>query len=211
MPEKLAELLGVTRQATSKSLNVMGIIQKLLQRQNWKGFLHRIVTGDEKWVHCDNPKTQKIMENAWTWLHVDGQIEYSRCQGYALHLVWPARCGVLWAVGTEWNHHRGSVSNAIDAFEPSIEGEMVTVPKETRQSYPPAWQCLATCRQTGQDILGNGEMGGFTPPAVRSRRCSFRLPFVSIVGILPGSSIFSLLWRSFSYENASIVWDCIRY
>ena len=26
---------------------------------------------------------------------------------------------------------KGSVSNAIDAFEPSIEGEMATVPKET--------------------------------------------------------------------------------
>ena len=24
-----------------------------------KGFLHRIVTGDEKWVHYDNPKRRK--------------------------------------------------------------------------------------------------------------------------------------------------------
>ena len=30
--------------------------EQLLQRQNRKGFLHRIVTGDEKWVHCDNSK-----------------------------------------------------------------------------------------------------------------------------------------------------------
>ncbi|KAG5326614.1 MOS1T transposase, partial [Pseudoatta argentina] len=28
----------------------------LLQRQKRKGFLHRIVTGDEKWIHYDNPK-----------------------------------------------------------------------------------------------------------------------------------------------------------
>ena len=28
-------------------------------------------------------------------LQVDGQTEYSRCQGYALHLAGPARCGVL--------------------------------------------------------------------------------------------------------------------
>ena len=34
--------------------------------------------------------------------------------------------------------HRGSVSNAIDAFEPSIEGETPTVLREIRQSYPPA-------------------------------------------------------------------------
>ena len=33
--------------------------EQLLQRQNRKGFLHRIVAGDEKWVHCDNPKRRK--------------------------------------------------------------------------------------------------------------------------------------------------------
>ncbi|KAG5321128.1 MOS1T transposase, partial [Pseudoatta argentina] len=31
----------------------------LLQRQKRKGFLHRIVTGDEKWIHYDNPKCRK--------------------------------------------------------------------------------------------------------------------------------------------------------
>ena len=115
------------------------------------------------------------MRNAWTWLHVNSQTKYSRCQGYVLHLVGPARFGVLWAVKTEWKHHWGSVSNAIDAFELSIKEEMVTVPRETRQSYPPTWQCSAMCRKSSQDILGNAEMGGLTPPAVLSRPCSFRL------------------------------------
>ncbi|KAG5315673.1 MOS1T transposase, partial [Pseudoatta argentina] len=31
----------------------------LLQRQKRKDFLHRIVTGDEKWIHYDNPKRRK--------------------------------------------------------------------------------------------------------------------------------------------------------
>ncbi|GBP80370.1 Mariner Mos1 transposase [Eumeta japonica] len=31
----------------------------LLQRQKKKGFLHRVVTGDEKWMHYDNPKHRK--------------------------------------------------------------------------------------------------------------------------------------------------------
>ena len=31
----------------------------LLQRQKMKGFLHRIVTGDEKWIHYDNRKRRK--------------------------------------------------------------------------------------------------------------------------------------------------------
>ncbi|GFW64083.1 mariner Mos1 transposase [Trichonephila clavipes] len=33
--------------------------EKLLARQRRKGFLHRIVTGDEKWVPYDNPKRRK--------------------------------------------------------------------------------------------------------------------------------------------------------
>ena len=33
--------------------------EQLLERQRRKRFLHRIVTGDEKWVHYDNPKRKK--------------------------------------------------------------------------------------------------------------------------------------------------------
>jgi len=33
--------------------------EQLLERQRRKGFLHRIVTEDEKWVHNDNPKRRK--------------------------------------------------------------------------------------------------------------------------------------------------------
>ncbi|UYV73775.1 hypothetical protein LAZ67_11000877 [Cordylochernes scorpioides] len=80
--EELAETLGVTQQAISNRLKVMGMVQKqgnwvpyelkpgnierrictcelLLKRQNRKGFLHRIVTGDEKWIHYDNLKRRK--------------------------------------------------------------------------------------------------------------------------------------------------------
>ena len=65
--------------------------EQLLQTQIRKAFLHRIMTGDKKWVHYDNPKRG----NSQTCLHVDGQIEYSRCQGYALQLVGLGRYGVL--------------------------------------------------------------------------------------------------------------------
>lgn len=77
--EELGKTLGVTQQAISHRLKAMGMIRKvgnwvpyelkprdverrfftceqLLQRQERKGFLHRIVTGDEKWIHYDNPK-----------------------------------------------------------------------------------------------------------------------------------------------------------
>ena len=80
--EELTRSLGVTQQAISKRLKAMGMIQKqgnwvpyelkprdverclfaceqLLERQRRKGFLHCIVSGDEKWVHYDNPKRRK--------------------------------------------------------------------------------------------------------------------------------------------------------
>ena len=80
--EELAKSLGVTRQAISKRLNALGFIQKqgnwvpyelkprdverrfcmsemLLERHKKNSFLHRIITGDEKWIHYDNPKRKK--------------------------------------------------------------------------------------------------------------------------------------------------------
>jgi len=33
--------------------------EQLIQRQQRKDFLHRIVTGDEKWICYDNPKKKK--------------------------------------------------------------------------------------------------------------------------------------------------------
>jgi len=73
---ELAESLGVNHTTVSKRLKVFGMIQKqrycmsyelkprdewrlftceqLLQRQKRKDFLHRIVIGDEKWLHYDN-------------------------------------------------------------------------------------------------------------------------------------------------------------
>ncbi|KAG5324359.1 MOS1T transposase, partial [Pseudoatta argentina] len=76
---ELGKILQVDESTVSKRLKGLGMIQKqghwvpyelkprdverrfgtcelLLQRQKRKGFLHRIVTGDEKWIHYDNPK-----------------------------------------------------------------------------------------------------------------------------------------------------------
>ncbi|KAG5314879.1 MOS1T transposase, partial [Pseudoatta argentina] len=113
--EELARSLGVTQQAISKRLKVMGMIQK---QGNWvpyelkpryverrlfaceqllekrKGFLHRIVTGDEKWVHYDNPRSVENHGEFRPCFHVDSQTEYSRLQGHALYLVGPARRSV---------------------------------------------------------------------------------------------------------------------
>jgi len=81
--KELAGSLGVTQPAILNRLKTMGMIQKqenwvshnlkprdverrlfaceqLLERQRRKGFLHRIVTEDEKLVHYDNPKCRKL-------------------------------------------------------------------------------------------------------------------------------------------------------
>ena len=80
--EELARTLGLTQQAISHRSKSLGMIQEqgnwvsfeltprnverrfptcemLLASHKRKGFLHRIVTGDEKWIHCDNPKRKK--------------------------------------------------------------------------------------------------------------------------------------------------------
>ena len=80
--EELAESLGVTQADISKRLEAAGYNQKqgnwvphelkprdverrfciseiLLERHKKKSFLHRIVTGDEKRIHYDNPKHKK--------------------------------------------------------------------------------------------------------------------------------------------------------
>lgn len=77
--QMLAEQLNVTQQCISQRIHALGLVQKLgnwvphelkerdierrkticellLQRQQRKGFLHRIITGDEKWIRYDNPK-----------------------------------------------------------------------------------------------------------------------------------------------------------
>ncbi|GBP74883.1 Mariner Mos1 transposase [Eumeta japonica] len=79
---ELGETLQVDESTVSKRLKVLGMIHKqghwvsyelklieverhfltcelLLQQQKRKGFLHCIVTGDEKWIHYDNPKHRK--------------------------------------------------------------------------------------------------------------------------------------------------------
>ena len=82
MQKELALTLGVTKQAISHRLKSLGMIQKqvnwipyeltprnikrrfstcemLLARHKRKGFLHRIVTGDKKWIQYDNSRRKK--------------------------------------------------------------------------------------------------------------------------------------------------------
>lgn len=80
--KQMAEMLNVQQQTISRRLKAMGKIQKcgkwvphelterqmenrkttcemLLAKYERKSFLHRIVTGDEKWIYFENPKRKK--------------------------------------------------------------------------------------------------------------------------------------------------------
>nr|CDS35201.1 hypothetical protein HmN_001006700 [Hymenolepis microstoma] len=55
-----------------------------------KGFLHRIVTEDEKWIYYNNPKSaQKTMSIArWSYCYVNTSAdEYPWLKSHALRLV----------------------------------------------------------------------------------------------------------------------------
>jgi len=90
---ELAGSLGVDHTTISKRLKALGMIQKqghwvpyelkprdverrlftceqLLQRQKRKGFLHRIITGDQKWIRYDNPKRRKPVSTSTPKLNI---------------------------------------------------------------------------------------------------------------------------------------------
>lgn len=115
---ELAESLEVDLATISRRLKALEMIQKqgnwvphelkprdverrfcmseiLLERHKKKSFLHRIVTGDEKWIHYDNPKRKKSWGKPGTCNNMDGQAKYSWRQGNAVYLVGSEGCHPL--------------------------------------------------------------------------------------------------------------------
>ena len=93
------------------------ICEMLLARHKRKSFLHRIVIGDEKWIHYDNPKKRKSWGSASTAKpNIYGKT-------LMLYLVGSAWCCVLWVAQPERDHYWGSLPNTIDEIEPSTQGK----------------------------------------------------------------------------------------
>ena len=63
--------------------------EQLIQRQQKKGFLHRIVTGDEKWIFYDNPKKKKYYAKPIIAidLNTNTTAEHSWFEDHALYLM----------------------------------------------------------------------------------------------------------------------------
>ena len=80
--------------------------------------MHRIVTGDEKWIYFDNPKRRKTICDPSQPLTV--KAEYPRKENNALYLMGSERCSVPQAVEIWSNSHRESLTRTNYPFEPSI-------------------------------------------------------------------------------------------
>lgn len=139
--DQLAETLNTTPQSSSKRLHAMEKIQKerkwvlhelterqmenrkttpdiLLLRYERKCFLHRIVTGDEKWMQFENPKR----ENSWL-PPAEASTSTERPNRFgkknnALRLVEPHRKGVPRTAEIGRNCQWRSLSTTNNQFEP---------------------------------------------------------------------------------------------
>ncbi|GBP48058.1 Mariner Mos1 transposase [Eumeta japonica] len=59
-----------------------------------KTSLHRIVTGDEKWIHYYNPKRRKFMRTAWPRVNIHSKTEYSWKK--VMLCIWWDQLGVVY-------------------------------------------------------------------------------------------------------------------
>ena len=203
--KQMAAMLNVAQQTISDRLKAMGKIQKcgkwvphelnerqmenrkntceiLLQRHERKSVLHRIVTGDEKWIYFKNPKRKK------SWIN-PGQPSTStaktdRFGKKALLCVWWDQKGVVYhellkpgeTVNT--NRYRQQMINLNHALiEKRPEwarrhGKVILL----HDNAPPHKAKLVqdTIKALGWELLPH--------PAVFTRLGPFRLPFVFIDG-----------------------------
>jgi len=111
---------------------------EMFARHKRQDFLHRIITGDEKWIHYDNPKKRK------SWgppEHVSTSTAKPNIHGKKTHVVYLAGsvwCRVLWVIQIERDHYWGSLPNTIDEIELSTQGKTRPL-LQAWQNYSPAW------------------------------------------------------------------------
>lgn len=143
--EEIGQALNVDRSTAGKRLHALGMIQKYekwlphklteRQQENRKticemllarhSFLHRLVTGDEKWVWYENPKRRK----SWT---MPGEPSTSTVQRWTnrskvLLCIWWDQTGVLYyellkpsetVTGDRYKHQLLNLRQAIDTKRP---------------------------------------------------------------------------------------------
>ena len=113
--------------------------KRLLQRQNRKGFSHRIVTGDQKWVHYDNTKRKKSWGLPGHASSLTARLNIYDAK-IMLCILWDQLGMVYYELfaETEWNHHWGRYGTQLMHLSWALEEKTATVLRETPQSCPPA-------------------------------------------------------------------------
>lgn len=135
LQEELANTVNVTQSAIARRLKALGLIQKqgnwvplelstidvekrylacqqLLERYNRKGFLHQIVTGDEKWIHYNNHKSRKI--NGKQDEQLSSELKPDIFGAKVLLCIWWDQKGVVYfCTMNYWNLMKLSMVNGI--------------------------------------------------------------------------------------------------
>jgi len=100
--------------------------EQLIQRQQKKGFLHRIVTRDEKWIFYDNPKKKKYYAKPGQLSRPSTSTSTPRPNIHDSKImlcIWWDQKGLVYLfyelLKPEF-HYGQSVSAIIDLFEPCI-------------------------------------------------------------------------------------------
>ena len=165
-------------------------LRTAVQRQQRKGFLHRIMTGDEKWIFYDNPKKKKYYAKLGqsslpsTSTSTPRPNIHGSKEDHALYLVGPKESCLLWAAEI-WRFHYGrSVSATIDSFE---------LLREKRPEYEQRYDKVILLHDNARPhvakivkIFGNAQMRCFTAPAI------LRTLFLLITGC---SERCSTIWQ----------------
>lgn len=147
MQQELTGSLGMPQQAIALCLKAMGIVQK---RENWTAYKlkPRETQTDFSLVNMNTLlQRQSPSPSNHNWWKVDSLWQSTRNHGVRLTIYrqhstakWVKTRSVfsgiswveLWAAKTERNLHEGLLPITINAFEPSIDGEMVGIWAETR-------------------------------------------------------------------------------
>jgi len=145
----------------------------LIQRQQRKSFLHRIVTGDEKWIFYDNPKKKKYYAKS-------GQSLPSTLTSTPQPNIHDSK--IMLCI---WWDQKGLVYELLKPGD-SITGDRYQLQliclsralREKRSEYEQRHDKVILLHdnarsQSRKKIFGNAQMGCFTPPAVFSGHCSF--------------------------------------
>lgn len=176
--QELANSLAVTQQAISHHLKALGMVQKqgnwvpyelkprdverrfftselLLQRQERKSFLHRIVTGDEKWIHYDNSKQKKSWGRPG---HASTSTAKPSIHGSKLMLcIWWDQLGVIYyellqpgetITGASYRTQLMRLSRALKAKRPQYEQRHDKVILQHDNARPHVAQVVKTYLET---------------------------------------------------------------